>query len=55
MVLSSHDLSKWLECEVIGGLRYDPTDSAGGTIEIKEISLENLTAEDIKKKIISKN
>ena len=50
MVLSSHDLSKWLDCEVIGGLRYDPTDSAGGTIEIKEISLENLTAEDIKKK-----
>ena len=49
-VITSHDLNKWLECETIEGLRIDPTDSAGGTMEISEISLEKLTDDDIKKK-----
>ncbi|MBR1966076.1 MAG: hypothetical protein IKA22_05650 [Lentisphaeria bacterium] len=48
-VLTSHDLAKWLECKTIGRFRYDPTDSAGGTMEISEISLVKLTDDEIKK------
>ena len=34
------DLSSWLECGTISGIRLDITNSAGGMIEISEIRLE---------------
>lgn len=38
--IRSADLSLWLKGGNIKALRFDPTNSAGGTIEIKEIRLE---------------
>ncbi|MBR2625513.1 MAG: hypothetical protein IKD23_03840 [Lentisphaeria bacterium] len=34
------DLTTWLECGTVSGIRLDITNSAGGTIEIQEIRLE---------------